>query len=63
MIRRTLALLAIVLAGCAGVDIADYRDEKPALDLARYFDGPVDGWGMVQDRCGAASARAARERG
>jgi hypothetical protein len=39
------------------VDVADYRDEKPALDLARYFEGRVDGWGMVQDRSGKVLRR------
>ena len=58
MIRRTfLALLCLAVAGCAGVDVAEYRDEKPALDLARYFNGTVDGWGMVQDRSGKVLRR------
>jgi hypothetical protein len=34
-----------------------YRTEQPVLDLARYFNGPVDGWGMVQDRSGKVLRR------
>jgi hypothetical protein len=46
-----------VLAGCSAVTPADYRAERPELDLARYFDGRVDGWGMVQDRSGKVLRR------
>src|ERR1700690_3460180 len=45
------------LAGCATLDVGTYRAEKPALDLARYFDGTIDGWGMFQERSGKASKR------
>ena len=58
MIRRFFcAALAALVAGCAAVDVAQYRNETPALDLARYFDGTVDGWGMVQDRSGKVLRR------
>ena len=56
--RRLLAALAaLALAGCATVDVADYSSERPVLDLARYFDGTVDGWGMFQDRSGRVVKR------
>ncbi len=56
------ALAAVVsasigLAGCASVNIEDYRAEKPALDLAQYFNGTIDGWGMFQDRSGKVVKR------
>jgi hypothetical protein len=58
MMRRALLLLAALwVAGCAGLDVADYRAERPALDLAQYFNGTVDGWGMVQDRSGKVLRR------
>jgi Protein of unknown function (DUF3833) len=50
-------LLAFLLAGCAGVEVADYAMAKPKLDLAQYFNGPVDGWGMFQDRSGKVMRR------
>ncbi|WP_374399988.1 DUF3833 domain-containing protein [Niveibacterium sp.] len=51
------ALMALLLGGCSSVDIADYRNEKPQLDLARYFDGTVDAWGVFQDRSGKVVKR------
>ena len=48
---------ALLLAGCAGVEVERHRGETPVLDLRRYFDGTIDGWGMFQDRSGAAIKR------
>ena len=51
------ALALFTLAGCASIDVADYRAEKPVLDLAQYFNGTIDGWGMFQDRSGKVVKR------
>jgi hypothetical protein len=57
-LRTVLAALAVAcVAGCATTDVADYRAEKPALDLGQYFNGTVDGWGMFQDRSGKVVKR------
>ena len=48
---------AFTLAGCATVDVVNYGAERPLLDLAEYFDGTVDGWGMFQDRSGQVVRR------
>lgn len=58
--RRRVALAlgaALALAGCAGIAPSDYRAEKPALSLERFFDGPLEGWGMFQDRSGKVLRR------
>jgi hypothetical protein len=59
--KRLLAPLllgaALLLTGCASVSPEDYAAEKPVLDLQRYFDGTIDGWGMVQDRSGKVLRR------
>lgn len=56
--KSSLAVLAIAgLTGCAAVDVAQYRAEKPTFDLARYFNGTIDGWGMFQDRSGKVVKR------
>jgi len=57
--RRTVLALAagLALAGCAGIDPAAYRAEKPTLSLERYFDGRIEGWGMFQDRSGKVLRR------
>lgn len=59
MIKRLCCLLlgCIGLSGCAGVDVARYRAEQPALDLPSYFNGTLDAWGMFQDRSGAVVKR------
>ena len=56
---RILAAGALVagLTGCASVDVGQYQAEKPKLDLAQYFDGTIDGWGMFQDRSGKVVRR------
>ena len=48
---------ALSIAGCSTAPVESYRDEKPVLDLARYFNGTVDGWGMFQDRSGKVLKR------
>jgi len=59
MMRSLFALSACVLAlaGCASVPVDTYRSETPQLDLARYFSGTIDGWGMFQDRSGKVVKR------
>jgi hypothetical protein len=45
------------LGGCSGVPVERYRAEQPVLDLARYFNGTIDGWGMFQNRSGEVIKR------
>ena len=45
------------LGGCAGTPVERYRAEQPVLDLARYFNGTIDGWGIFQDRSGEVIKR------
>ena len=52
-----LACLSFGLAGCAGPAVERYRSETPALDLARYFNGTIDAWGMFQNRSGEVVKR------
>ena len=48
---------ALALAGCSSTPVERYAAEKPVLDLARYFNGTIDGWGMFQDRSGEVVKR------
>ena len=58
MPARLFALLSLVLlAGCSSVDPQVYRRQQPALDLARYFAGTLEGHGMVLDRGGEVQRR------
>jgi hypothetical protein len=52
-----IGLAALSVAACATVDVGQYANEKPQLDLAQYFTGTVDGWGMFQDRSGTVVKR------
>ena len=57
LLRSVFALLLMSLAGCGSVAVEQYRDERPALDLQRYFDGTIDAWGVFQDRSGKVVKR------
>ncbi len=52
-----VALGLSLLAGCAGPGVDDYRTEKPVLDLATYFNGKLDAWGIVRNRSGKVVKR------
>ena len=51
------SLLLALLAGCAGPDVQQYKAQQPALDLATFFNGTTDAWGMFQRRGGAVAKR------
>ncbi len=51
------ALIALALASCAATEPQRYAQEKPALDLKRYFNGVIEGHGMVLDRSGEVTRR------
>ena len=61
--KRRVALSALVLAAaaglaaCAGPQVSDYAAEKPALDLATYFNGTLDAYGVFTDRSGKVVRR------
>lgn len=56
-LRISFFTLLFLLAGCAGVDIEDYADSEPRLDIAEYFAGTTRAWGMVQDYSGEVQRR------
>ena len=45
------------LTGCAGTGVEKYKDTTPELDLKTYFNGPLEAWGMFQDRGGEVVKR------
>ncbi|MEG3078815.1 DUF3833 domain-containing protein [Halomonas sp. 5021] len=52
-----IALLVVFLASCSSVDVEDYADTEPRLDIAEYFTGSTRAWGMVQDYSGEVQRR------
>ena len=54
-----LALLAgsAVLAGCASPQVTDYAQQRPKLELDRYFNGRIRAHGIFQKRGGEVVRR------
>ena len=59
MKRRLLVLLlaGALLGGCSGVEVEHYADQQPRLDLPSFFVGPVQAWGIFEDRSGEVIKR------
>ncbi|MCI0913383.1 DUF3833 domain-containing protein [Pseudomonas putida] len=56
--RRILLLVGcLLLASCGNVEVDHYAREKPALDLVKFFSGPVQAWGIFQNRSGEVVKR------
>jgi len=59
--RRAVAALAALavaaLPACANIEPGEYAAQRPLLELERFFDGTLDGYGMVQDRSGKVLRR------
>jgi hypothetical protein len=45
------------LSSCSGPEVRDYADQIPSLDLADYFNGDIDGYGIFTDRSGRVVKR------
>ena len=58
-----LALTALLISGCASIQVADYAQEKPKFDLREYFNGRIIAHGIVQDRSGKVIRRMTVELG
>ena len=53
----TLLAASAVLAGCAGPQVSDYAQQRPALQLDRYFNGRIRAHGIFQKRGGEVVRR------
>jgi len=49
--------MLLTLAACAGPDVTHYAKAEPSLDLAQYFVGKIQAWGMFQKRGGEVVKR------
>jgi hypothetical protein len=57
-VGRRVALLASMIAlGACAANVADYAGEAPRLDLTEFFHGPIQAWGIVQNRSGKVVRR------
>lgn len=48
--------VTVVLGGC-NADVSQYAQTKPAMSMEAFFNGPIKGWGIVQDRKGQVLRR------
>ena len=53
----TLLAASAVLAGCAGPQVSDYAQQRPTLQLDRYFNGRIRAHGIFQKRGGEVVRR------
>ena len=57
MMRALLLVLAALLAGCSRLDLADFEQATPRLELEQYFAGQLKAYGQFQDRFGQVKRR------
>jgi hypothetical protein len=63
MLKRVLTRLVaaggavLLAASCSSIDPQVYAQEKPTLDLKRYFQGTLVGHGLFMDRSGQVQRR------
>jgi len=50
-------LLTSILAGCSNVNVKQYQNETPKLNLFEFFEGKTEAWGQFQDRSGQVIRR------
>ena len=51
------AVFALLMTGCASVQLSDYANQQPQFDMQQYFNGSVVAYGIVQDRSGKVIRR------
>lgn len=59
LLRKPLITVCTLLglSGCGSIEVSQYAQEQPALDLQRYFNGTLDAYGMFQKRSGEVVKR------
>lgn len=49
--------VCVMFSGCSGTSVQYYEDQNPNMKLRDFFDGKIQGWGVVQDRKGRVIKR------
>lgn len=47
----------MLLSACSSTPVETYQDTTPQVSLEKFFDGPIKGWGILQDRSGNVTRR------
>lgn len=50
--RYWFLAFALLLAGCSGMKIENFKGREPKLDLVEFFTGKSTAWGVFEDRFG-----------
>jgi hypothetical protein len=48
---------AFLLSGCGGATTEDYATESPTMDIRKFFNGPVEAWGVLYSFTGKQDLR------
>jgi len=48
---------AFLLAGCGASSTENYAGESPSMDIRKFFNGPVEAWGVLYDIGGKQDLR------
>jgi len=48
-----LLISSLFLGACAKMEISDFQDQEPKLDLFQYFEGETEAFGIFENRSGA----------
>jgi hypothetical protein len=57
-VKKTVAaLLSFLLVACGSIDVNEYRDAGPKLDMRTFFDGELKAYGILQDRSGKVTRK------
>lgn len=52
-----VAAMFFSFVGCTSVEVQDYQNEKPTLQLDQYLNGELEAFGLFQDRSGKVVKR------
>ncbi len=52
MARGLFLITLLALGGCSNVQVTDYQDATPTLDVETFFDGKLTAHGVLLDRSG-----------
>ena len=56
--KSLLALCTLMgLTACSGIEVSQYAQQQPSLDLQRYFNGTLDAYGIFQKPSGEVIKR------
>jgi hypothetical protein len=55
--RLLYYVFLLCVASCSHIDVAQYKQQQPKLDLQQYLNGNIKGCGIVEDRSGNITKR------